>query len=292
VRFGFGEYVLDIERRELRRDGALVEIEPQVHDLLAYLVEHSDHVVSKDDLLEAIWAGRIVSDSALTTRINAVRRVLGDDGATQRLIRTLPRRGWRFVGEVREIREAATDETTIDGLTIWAGGKAATLAVVFTDLVEYMRLLELFGDAEMDRIMQVHFAESRKHIQANGGREIKTLGDGVLAVFHTVEAAFDYAWAIHVAPGDRNLKVRVGIHIGTVLIKEPEISGTAVAVAGLITRQIKDAEIWLSDEAHDLLLASRLPRHAHFVWLKHEDVGLGNLQTKYALWSLANKISV
>jgi TolB-like protein len=94
--------MLDIERRELRRGGELLRLEPQVFDLLAYLVQHRDRVVGKDDLLEAVWGGRSVSDSALTTRINAARRVLGDNGERQRLIRTLPRKGIRFVGEVEE----------------------------------------------------------------------------------------------------------------------------------------------------------------------------------------------
>src|SRR5262249_14262656 len=85
----FAGYRLDLERRELRRGSELVELEPRAFDLLAYLVRQRDRVVSKDDLLQAVWHGRIVSDSALTTRINAVRRALGDDGTAQRLIRTV-----------------------------------------------------------------------------------------------------------------------------------------------------------------------------------------------------------
>ena len=99
----FGQYRFDIERRELRRGPELIQLEPKAFDLLAFLVQHRDHVVSKDDLLQAVWHGRIVSESALTTRINAARRALGDDGATQRLIRTFTRKGIRFVGEVIEI---------------------------------------------------------------------------------------------------------------------------------------------------------------------------------------------
>jgi TolB-like protein len=101
----FGDYRLDLERRELRRGGELVAIEPRAFDLLAFLVGRRDRVVTKDDLLEGVWGGRIVSDSALTTRINAVRRALGDDGAAQRLIRTVTGKGVRFVGEVTETPE-------------------------------------------------------------------------------------------------------------------------------------------------------------------------------------------
>ena len=81
----FGDFRLDIERRELRRGSEIVSLEPKAFDLLTYLVRHRDRVVSKDDLLQEVWGGRIVSEAALTTRINAVRRALGDDGTAQRL---------------------------------------------------------------------------------------------------------------------------------------------------------------------------------------------------------------
>jgi TolB-like protein/Flp pilus assembly protein TadD len=102
VTFAFGDHSVDIERRELRRLGQPVPIEPQVFDILVYLIRHRFRVVSKDDLIATIWGGRIVSDSALTTRINAVRRAIGDSGEAQQFIRTVPRRGVRFVGEVNE----------------------------------------------------------------------------------------------------------------------------------------------------------------------------------------------
>jgi DNA-binding winged helix-turn-helix (wHTH) protein len=102
VRFLFEGYALDTDRRELRHGSDLVSLEPQVFDLLAYLIQRRDHVVSKDDLLAAIWHGRSMSESTLTTRINAARRAIGDSGDQQRLIKTLLRKGVRFVGAVRE----------------------------------------------------------------------------------------------------------------------------------------------------------------------------------------------
>ena len=103
----FGDHRLDIKRRELRRGTELIDLEPKVFDLLAFLVEHRDRVVSKDDLLQEVWGGRIVSESTVTTRINAVRRALGDDGTAQRLVRTFTRKGIRFVGEVTEMSDPA-----------------------------------------------------------------------------------------------------------------------------------------------------------------------------------------
>ena len=102
-----GTAQLDIKRRELRRGTELIDLEPKVFDLLAFLVQNRDRVVSKDDLLQGVWGGRIVSESALTTRINAVRRALGDDGIAQRLVRTFTRKGVRFIGEVTEMSDPA-----------------------------------------------------------------------------------------------------------------------------------------------------------------------------------------
>src|SRR4051812_43768746 len=108
MRLHFDQCVLDTERRELCRGLAPVPVQPQVFDLLVYLIENRGRVVSKDDLLLAVWNGRIVSESSLISRINAARRAIGDDGDQQRLIRTIPRKGVRFVGTVRE--EGVPDE--------------------------------------------------------------------------------------------------------------------------------------------------------------------------------------
>ena len=87
--FRFENCSLDTDRRELHRAGASVPVEPQVFDLLTYLVKNRDRVVTKDDVIAAVWGGRIVSESTLTSRINSARKALGDSGDEQRLIRTL-----------------------------------------------------------------------------------------------------------------------------------------------------------------------------------------------------------
>src|SRR5690606_24657810 len=91
------------ETRELRAAGQLVAVEPQVFDLILLLVERRDRVVSVDELIETVWRGRMVSDSAIAARISAARAAIGDDGGTQRLIRTVPRRGFRFAAEVEAL---------------------------------------------------------------------------------------------------------------------------------------------------------------------------------------------
>jgi TolB-like protein/DNA-binding response OmpR family regulator len=112
--FLFEDFSLDSERRELRAGGKIVAIEPQVFDLLVYLIEKRDRVVSKDELIESVWAGRIVSDSTLDSRINAVRKVLGDSGKDQRLVRTAARKGVRFVGKVQQETQSQTDSRIAD----------------------------------------------------------------------------------------------------------------------------------------------------------------------------------
>lgn len=96
----FSDYVLDCRQRELRGRNGVVPLEPQVFDLLALLVERRNEVVTRDALIEAVWHGRIVSDATIDARISAARRAICDSGADQGLIRTIPRRGFRFVGEV------------------------------------------------------------------------------------------------------------------------------------------------------------------------------------------------
>ena len=107
MRFLFEDYALDTDRRELQRGAAVVSVTPQVFDLLDYLIRNRERVVSKDDLIDAIWNGRSVSDAALTTRLNAAPSAIGDSGQEQRLVKTLPRKGFRFVGSVLEAQRPA-----------------------------------------------------------------------------------------------------------------------------------------------------------------------------------------
>jgi adenylate cyclase len=102
VIYVFEDYWLDTDRRELRRGRHLIAAEPQIFDLLQYLISNRERVVSKDDLLAAVWDGRIVSESTLSSSLSAVRHAVGDNGEEQRLIKTVPRKGIRFVGAVRE----------------------------------------------------------------------------------------------------------------------------------------------------------------------------------------------
>lgn len=103
----FSDFELDRNCRELRQAGMMVPVEPQVFDLLHLLVEHNDRVVSKDEIIEQVWNGRIVSESAISSRVKDARKALGDDGRRQAFIKTVHGIGFRFVGDLAARNEAA-----------------------------------------------------------------------------------------------------------------------------------------------------------------------------------------
>lgn len=118
MRFSFEDYTLDPERRELSRQSLVIQVGPQVFDLLLHLVQNRERVVSKDDLLQAVWGGRIVSESTVTSHINAVRKAICDTGDTQRLVKTVARKGFRFVGEVTEAPDHGDDSFAVAAATV------------------------------------------------------------------------------------------------------------------------------------------------------------------------------
>ncbi|MGE5721009.1 MAG: winged helix-turn-helix domain-containing tetratricopeptide repeat protein [Sphingomonadales bacterium] len=130
MNFRFTDFEINTERQELRRAGVIVHVEPQVFDLLVHLIQNRDRIVTKDELIDAIWHGRIVSEATLSSRINAARRALGDTGNDQSLIRTLYKRGFRFVGDVSEDTFApAAHAVEKEALLQGAGHAAADLVL-------------------------------------------------------------------------------------------------------------------------------------------------------------------
>ncbi|OKO85116.1 winged helix-turn-helix domain-containing protein [Bradyrhizobium sp. AS23.2] len=132
--FLFEDYCLDADRRELRRGSALIPVGPKVFDLLLFLVRNREQVVTRDDLLQAVWEGRIVSESTLTSHINAARNAIGDTGREQRLIRTVFSKGIRFVGKIVEAESTAdgsvTNESTAIGKLVLTLPDSPSIAVL------------------------------------------------------------------------------------------------------------------------------------------------------------------
>lgn len=150
--FTFEDYVLDQERRELTLRGQVVAVGPQVFDLLLLFVNNPDRVLSKDELLNSVWSGRIVSESTITSHINAVRKAIGDTGEEQRLVRTVARKGYRFVGRINgdmpgETRQPDTDERST------AAPKqipSSTLALPDKPSITVLPFQNLSGDPEQE----------------------------------------------------------------------------------------------------------------------------------------------
>jgi adenylate cyclase len=153
LRYLFENFAFDTDRRELHRGPDVVSIAPQVFDLLEYLIRSRERVVSKDDLINAVWNGRIVSDAALTTRLNAVRAAVGDTGEEQRLIKTLPRKGFRFVGQVRATREVADPNPGDAPESALALPDKPSIAVLPFENMSGDREQEYFADGMVEEII-------------------------------------------------------------------------------------------------------------------------------------------
>jgi TolB-like protein len=160
----FENYAFDTDRRELHRGADVVAIAPKVFDLLDFLIRNRERVVSKDDLINAIWNGRSVSDAALTTRLNAARSAIGDSGEEQRFIKTLPRKGFRFVGTVREALTPAGEAVTD------TAAQAPTLPLPDKPSIAVLPFANLSSDPE-----QEYFADGMVEDIITGLSRSKTL---------------------------------------------------------------------------------------------------------------------
>jgi TolB-like protein/Flp pilus assembly protein TadD len=141
----FEGYALDKGTRELKRGNEMIALEPQVFDLLAFLIDNNGRVVSKDDIITAVWQGRAISDSTLTSRLNSARRAIGDSGERQALIRTVPRKGFRFVGALRQ-----QPETPVPRRDAEPGPRQAGIPLPDRPSIAVLPFTNMSGDPEQD----------------------------------------------------------------------------------------------------------------------------------------------
>ena len=229
----FEDFSLDMARCELRRSGTLISLQPQVFDLLEYVIRNRERVVSKDDLLAAVWHGRIVSESTLSTRINAARRAIGDSGKEQRLIRTAHGKGIRFVGAVRE-EDVATvrDPRPPDPIS----AERRQLTVMSCNLAEAAAMASRLDPEDLRDLITTYHRAVAEIVTRFEGFVAKHLGDGVLIYFgypraHEDDAERAIRCALTVAetvtrlePGDE-LRTRVGIATSMVVVVGPTDGG-------------------------------------------------------------------
>ena len=165
-------------------------------------------------------------------------------------------------------RPAAVRHST-SGLLTWAGSDRVTLAIVFTDVVGSTALGIRLGDEKMNEVKSAYFERGRKFVAQYGGYEIKTIGDSVMAVFHSVGAALDFALAFKLDPGHSELLAqgtRAGIHIGPVTATENDVLGKEVDLAARVVQVVADAGILLSENAKRDLDGAAAARHSGLQW--------------------------
>ncbi len=181
---------------------------------------------------------------------------------------------------------SAKGKTSTSSFQQWAGGERVTLAIVFTDVVGSTPLGEEIRDEAMDKVRRAHFAQSRKLIGRFTGREIKTIGDSVMAAFKCVDSALDYAIALQENTGHPQVRIRAGIHIGPMQVEESDVFGGTVNFAARVVGAIKDAEIWLSESAKKDIDRLGAARHKGLGWERHDGVAMKGFPDVFTLWSL------
>jgi adenylate cyclase len=238
----FEDFCLDTARRELRRGSARVSLQRQVFDVLEYLIRNRERVVSKDDLLAAVWNGRIVSESTLFTRINAARGAIGDSGEEQRLIRTTHGKGIRFVGAVRE------EEETVRKLA----------AIFAADVEGYSRLM---GQDEIGTLRRLTACRAilDERIAAHRGRIFGSAGDSVIADFASAIDAVQCSVAVQEAlAGEEQVRFRIGVHVGDVIVQGENLFGGGVNIAARLEALAEPGGICISGTVRDYI-GTKLP---------------------------------
>jgi TolB-like protein len=239
--YRFSQCELDTERLELRRDGALQAVEPQVFSLLVHLIENREHVVSKDDLIGAVWDGRIVSDATLSSRINAARRAVGDTGKEKAVIKTLPRRGFRFIGEL----ESAAGQATNGSGDAAAAGIAPLAPPDDRPSVAVLPFANRSGDAADD-----FFADG---IAEDITTELSRFGS--LFVISRM-SAFDYR-------GNSVSERQVGSELGVAYVLNGSVqrAGERLRVSVALTDTHSEKQVWTS-----LMFRTKSPKQSPPPW--------------------------
>jgi len=211
-----------------------------------------------------------------------------------------PKERMRFVSKVEAMEQSADrqrdfemfvmsakGETSTESFQEWAGGKRVTLAIVFTDIIGSTALGEEIRDEAMNDVREAHFAQGQKLIGKFKGREIKTVGDSLMAAFQSADQALDFARAFQTKTGHAKVEIRAGIHIGSMQVEKRDLFGSTINFAARVVGAIDGAEIWLSDRTKKDIDQLGAKRHRRLVWDCHDSVSMKGFPGKFRLWSLA-----
>jgi class 3 adenylate cyclase/GTPase SAR1 family protein len=185
---------------------------------------------------------------------------------------------------------SAGGETHTKSFLDWAGGERVTLAIVFTDVVGSTQLENQVGGEAMQEIRASHFGSCRKLLAKCNGREIKTIGDSVMAAFRSADNALDFALAVNADPGPR-IAVRAGVHVGEMKVEGNDVFGGTVNFAARVTGAIRGADVYLSDRAKEDVDALRARRHANLAWKRLDGVEMKGFPGRFTLWALERESS-
>jgi class 3 adenylate cyclase len=188
------------------------------------------------------------------------------------------------LGLESSVRHAVRSTTA--SLVDWVGKQAATLAVLFTDIVDSTKLLYDMGDEEWKRVLDAHFDRARNLAVTNNGHEVKTTGDGMLIVFKAAPDALQFALAFREHTGDRRLHVRTGAHFGEVSVEPQDVIGKTVHIAARVMGASGPQEICVTDEAKHQIDAEGRPAHRELPWVHESAMTLKGIPDKFALWKL------
>jgi WD40 repeat protein/class 3 adenylate cyclase len=195
----------------------------------------------------------------------------------------------RSADERKDIETAlisASGEMLTSSFRRWAGGEKATVAIVFTDIVESTMMAAKLGDEGMAHLRRAHFTQTRKLIEKHKGYEIKTIGDSFMIAFRTAVDALSFAIALRRETGHSDINIRAGVHVGPVHIEEEDAFGNMVNYAARVIGYIHGTEICVSDRAYRDIEMERAASHQRLCWQERQNVVLKGFAKEHTLWVL------
>ena len=181
---------------------------------------------------------------------------------------------------------SAAGEVRTQSFKNWAGGRHTTLAIVFTDIVGSTTIANQVGNEGFNQVLRTHYKQGRRIIEDQGGYLIKTIGDSLMAAFHTVSDALVATLAVYDQPGDERLHLRAGVHVGPVLIEEEDAFGTMVNFASRVVDSTKSPEVRLSNAAREQLDREGAIDVSTLDWTAHPHCEIRGFEGDYTLWSI------